>query len=320
MSGQPLHVVVGAAGATGRRVVAHLVAAGCEVRALTRDGRSIGHPQAQLVAADAADPSALEGATVGASVIHHCAMPPIGRWQQDFPSLTDAVVSAAEAAAARVVFADDTWMYGRVGGPMTPDLPYRPVGSLGVLRAWVADRLQLAAAAGRIRLSLVRAGELYGPGVRSMIAGNVFDPPGPGGRAFWFGSPDLPITPTFIDDFARTIATVGREDTSDCATWHVPHPEPTIGRALVALAAGEAGRRTALTAVRGRHLRVLGTVLPLARTGAEMLYQFEQPFVVDGTATTEAFSLCPTPYAVGVRATCHRDRVAGRRAVPRTAG
>lgn len=309
MSGQPLHVVIGAAGATGRRVVAHLLAAGCEVRALTRDSRSIGHPEAELGAADAADPAALVAATAGASVIHHCAMPPISRWRQDFPLLTDAVVTAAETAAARVVFADDTWMYGRVSGPMTPDLPYRPVSSLGVLRAWLAERLQHAAAEGRIRLSLVRAGELYGPGVRSMIAGNVFDAPGPGDRAFWFGSPDLPITPTYIEDFARTIATVGREDTSDCATWHVPHPEPTTGRALVALAAGEAGRRSTLTAVRGRHLRALGPVAPLARTGVELLYQFEQPFVVDGTATTEAFDLWPTPYAVGVRET---HRLAGR--------
>ncbi|MEX5303298.1 NAD(P)H-binding protein [Kocuria sp. CPCC 205273] len=308
MSGQPLHVVVGAAGATGRRVVAHLVAAGSEVRALTRDGRSVGHPAAELGAADAADPAALVAATAGASVIHHCAMPPIGRWRQDFPLLTDAVVSAAEAASARVVFADDTWMYGRVGGPMTPDLPYRPVSSLGVLRAWLAERLLHAAAAGRIRLSLVRAGELYGPGVRSMIAGNVFDAPGPGDRAFWFGSPDLPITPTFIDDFAHTIATVGREDTSDCATWHVPHPEPTTGRAFVALAAREAGHRNALTAVRRGHLRALGTVVPLARTGVELLYQFEQPFVVDGTATTKAFDLWPTPYTVGVRET---QRLAG---------
>lgn len=303
MSGQPLHVVVGAAGVTGRRVVAHLLAAGCKVRALTRDGRPVDHPEAELGAADAADPAALVAATAGASVIYHCAMPPIDRWQQDFPLLTDAIVAAAEAAGARVVFADDTWMYGRVAGPMTPDLPYRPVGSLGVLRAWLADRLQHAAASGRIRLSVVRAGELYGPGVRSMIAGNVFNAPGPGGRAFWFGSPDLPITPTFIDDFARTIATVGREDSSDCATWHVPHPEPTTGRALVALAAGAAGRRAALTAVRGWHLRALGTVVPLARAGAELLYQFEQPFVVDGTMTTKAFGLPPTPYAVGVHET-----------------
>ena len=63
-----------------------------------------------------------------------------------------------------------------------------------------------------------------------------------------------------------------------------------------------------MTAVHGWHLRAIGTVVPLARTGVELLYQFEQPFVVDGTATTKAFDLWPTPYAVGVRET---HRVAG---------
>jgi nucleoside-diphosphate-sugar epimerase len=202
-----------------------------------------------------------------------------------------------------VVFADDTWMYGRVDGPMTPDLPSRPTCDLGVLRAWLADRLELAAAEGRIRLSIVRAGELYGPGVRSLIAGNVFNAPRPRPVAFWFGSPDLPITPTYIDDFARTIATVGREDHSERGIWHVPHPEPTTGRALIALAARQADRRSTVAAVRRWHLRTLGTVVPLARAGTELLYQFEQPFVVDGRATAEAFDLSPTPYAVGVRET-----------------
>lgn len=303
MSEEQLHVVVGAAGVTGRRVVAHLLEAGCRVRALTRDGRSIGQPAAELCAADARDPVALVAATAGASVIHHCAMPPIGRWQQDFPRLTDAVIGAAEAAAARVVYADDTWMYGRVGGPMTPDLPYRPVGRLGLLRAWLAERLEHAASSGRIRLSIVRAGELYGPEVRSMIAGNVFDGMGPTSQALWFGSPDLPITPTYIEDFARTVATVGRQDTSECAVWHVPSPQPTTGRDLVRLAAEQADRRASVTAVRAWHLRALGAVVPLARKGVELLYQFEQPFVVDGTATMKTFHLSPTPYAVGVRET-----------------
>ncbi|WP_256842052.1 NAD-dependent epimerase/dehydratase family protein [Ornithinimicrobium cryptoxanthini] len=301
MSEKQLHAVVGAAGATGQRVVAHLLEAGCRVRALTRDGRPVGHPNAELSTVDARDPVALVAATDGAAVIHHCAMPPIGRWQQDFAPLTDAVIVAAEATGARVVYADDTWMYGRVSGPMTPDLPYRPVGPLGVLRAWLAERLEHAAATGRIRLSIVRAGELYGPGVRSMIAGNVFDGVGPTSQALWFGSPDLPITPTYIDDFARTVATVGRQDTADCAVWHVPSPEPTTGRQFVRLVAEHADRRASVTAVRTWHLRALGSVVPLARKGVELLYQFEQPFVIDGTATRRAFDLSPTPYSVGVQ-------------------
>ncbi len=302
MDVQQLHVVVGAGGVTGRLVVGHLLAAGCRVRALTRDGRPVGSPSAELRAVDAADPVALSEAVRGAAAIHHCAMPPIGRWLNDFPALTDSIIDAASASGARVVYADDTWMYGQVSGPMTAELPYRPVGRLGVLRAWLAERLSHAAAAGRIRLSIVRAGELYGPRVRSMIAGNVFGNVHRGRTARWFGDPDLPITPTYVDDFARTLAAVGQHDAGTGRVWHVPHPRPTTGRALIALAATQVGRRARVATTSRRQLRAVGALLPLARDGVELIYQFEQPFIVDGSATSDAFGVTATRYAEGVRA------------------
>lgn len=137
MGEQELHVVVGAGGVTGRLVVRHLLAAGCRVRAVTRDGRPVGASRAERVAVDAADPVALTAAARGAVAIHHCAMPPIGRWRRDFPPLTDAIIAAGEATGARVVYADDTWMYGRVTGPMTPTCPPgRSAGTVCCARGW----------------------------------------------------------------------------------------------------------------------------------------------------------------------------------------
>ncbi|GAA1436852.1 hypothetical protein GCM10009616_37580 [Microlunatus lacustris] len=104
-------------------------------------------------------------------------MPPLLRWQTDFPPVTDARLSAVGAAGARLVYADDTWMYGRVDGPMTPQTPDRPVSSRE--RGPLADRRQH---------------------LRGRPAGPV---------AHWFGDTDVPITPTFVDDFARTLAAVG---------------------------------------------------------------------------------------------------------------
>jgi hypothetical protein len=44
-----------------------------------------------------------------------------------------------------------------------------------------------------------------------------------------------------------------------------------------------------------RLVTALGVVWPLARHGGEMLYQFEQPFVVDGSKHTRAFGGEATP-------------------------
>ena len=305
MTGPDLHVVVGAAGATGRLVVQHLLDGGHQVRAVTRDGRRwpVSGAEPQWWAADAAHAEALTKACRGARTVYHCVMPPLLRWRVDFPAVTDAMVAAAARVGAGLVYADDTWMYGRVQGPMTPDTPDRPVSSYGVLRAWLAERMLRAGEAGRLPVSVVRAGELYGPGVSSMIAGNVFAAASRGRTAHWFGDPDLPLTPTFLDDFARTLVAVGVAGPRPTGVWHVPHPAPTTARALAALAFAQAGHRLRLRSHGRRQLALAGLVSPLARAGAELVYQFEQPFVVDGSATARRFGVRPTPYPAGVAAT-----------------
>lgn len=315
-----VHVVVGAGGAVGRLVVGRLAAAGCRVRAVTRDGRDVGARGVELAAADARDAEALTAACRGAAAVYHCVMPPLASWTEGFPVVTDALVDAASAVGARLVYADDTWMYGRVTGPMTEDTPERPVGSLGVLRAWIAERLLHAAAQGRLPVSIARAGELYGPGVRSLIAGNVFGAAARGRTVHWIGDPDLPLTPTFVGDFATTLAVLGTTDTADAGVWHVPHPGQTTGRGLAAEACRQAGTRLRLMAHGSAQVRALGAVLPLARLGAGMAYQFEQPFEVDGSRAAEAFGLTPTPYGEGVAAALAAQREPGPvslRGIPR---
>ncbi|SNS26322.1 Nucleoside-diphosphate-sugar epimerase [Geodermatophilus saharensis] len=301
--GSGVQVIVGAGGATGRRLVAHLHAAGHRVRAVTRDGRDVGTPGVETAAADAADGAALTAACRGAAAVHHCVLPALERWTSDLPVVTDALLDAAARVGARLVYADDTWMYGRVAGPMTEDTPWRPVSPRGVLRAWIAERVLAAAATGRVQVSVVRAGELYGPGVRSLVAGNVFLPALRGWPVQWFGDPDLPLTPTFVDDFAATLAAAGTRDTADAGVWHVPHPAPTTGRALTAEACRQAGTRLRLVSHGSARVRLLGRLHPLVRDVAEMAYQFEQAFVVDGRRAARAFALTPTPYREGVHRT-----------------
>jgi len=169
----------------------------------------------------------------GAAVVYHCAMPQFRRWVELFPPMMEAVIEGSAYANAKLVFADDTWMYGKVSGPMTEDLPYRPVSDTGVLRAWLAEMLLRAHDRGRVRATIGRASELYGPVVESVLGRNLFGAALKGKKARFTGDLDQPLTPTFIEDFAEALIVIGGREEALGEAWHVPTAEHTTGREFV---------------------------------------------------------------------------------------
>jgi len=59
---------------------------------------------------------------------------------------------------------------------------------------------------------------------------------------------------------------------------------------------------------------VAGLVFPTIRAVREMLYQFEQPFVIDATDTMATFGLAPMPMDDALAATVAWWRVRGAKA------
>jgi nucleoside-diphosphate-sugar epimerase len=296
-----LQVVVGGSGATGRVVVRELAAKGKRVRAINRGGRTPVPEGVEAVAADATDPASMREACRGAAVVYHCAMPTFSRWVELFPPMMEAVIEGASSADAKLVFADDTWMYGKVASPMTEELPYRPVSGKRVLRAWLAEMLMHAHDRGILRATIGRAGELYGPAVESLLGRNLFGPALNGKKARFIGDPDVPLTPTFIEDFARGLVVLGEREEALGEVWHVPTAEPTTGRQFVRTIFEECGEAAKVGVVGSRAVRTLGLFWPLAREGAEVVYQFEGPFVVDSGKYAKAFGEGKaTPYREGI--------------------
>jgi len=247
----------------------------------------------------------------GAGVVYNVVNPPFTRWREAFPAAIDGVLAGAEAAGARMVFVDDTWMYGRVDGPMTEDLPSRPVSDKGVLRAWLAEKVLAAHAAGRVRTVIGRAPELYGPAVESVLGRNVFGAALSGRSAVWVGAMDQPLAPMFVDDFAHGLADLGEADEALGSIWHLPTPEPTTARDFFALISAAAGRPLRVRRLGQRAVRALGTVWPVARDGAQVLYQFRQPHVVDASRYQAIFGRgMVTPYDQGIKLTLDWYRTA----------
>src|SRR5262245_15959363 len=103
---------------------------------------------------------------------------------------------------------------------------------------------------------------------------------------------------------ARALTTLGERPEALGEVWHLPAAEPLTGRQFVGLIAAALGRPVRVTATSRLAIRVAGVFNPQARETAEMLYQWERPFVVDASMFQGACGpFEPTPHRPAVAAT-----------------
>jgi nucleoside-diphosphate-sugar epimerase len=300
-----LHVVLGAAGGTGSAVVGELVARGLTVRAVTRSGAADLPAGIEQAAADVATPEGARRACAGATVVYHCAQPGYTKWVELFPSLTRSVLDGTADAGAKLVFADNLYVYGPPDGPMTEETPQRAQGKKGRVRIEMAAAILQAHAEGRQRCTIGRSSDYYGPrGTTSTVGDNLMKPLLRGKRARWLGSLDQPHTLNYLEDMARALVTLGEREEADGQVWHLPAAEPLTGRQFLTLTYGAAGLPSKVGVASRPMIRVIGVFNPLVRELNETLYQFERPFVSDASKFQRAFGpFEPTPHPEAVRRT-----------------
>ena len=299
------HVVLGAAGGTGSAIVRELAARGLQVRAVTRGGRADVPDGVEQAAADVGTADGARRASKGAAVVYHCAQPNYRQWRELFPPMTRAVLEGAAGAGAKLVFADNLYMYGSPEGPMTEETPQRSVGRKGRTRIEMAEVILRAHAEGKLRTTIGRSSDYYGPRGTGTTAGdNIMRPALRGKRARWLGSLDQPHTLNYLEDMARAFVTLGERDEADGQVWHLPAAEPLTGRQFLELVFAEAGHPARIGVASRPMIRMVGLFNPLVRELSETMYQFERPFVSDATKFQEAFGpFEPTRHPEAVKRT-----------------
>ncbi|SDL45436.1 Nucleoside-diphosphate-sugar epimerase [Glycomyces sambucus] len=295
-----LHVVLGATGAIGSAVAAELAARGHRVRAVSRRAEG---PDA--LAADVTTPEGAAAACEGAAVVYQCAQPPYAKWAAEFPGFTDTVLSGVERAGARLVMADNLYMYGPVRGAMTEDLPYAAENPKGRARAEVAKLVLDAHREGRVRASLGRASDYFGPGGLNTILGpTVFAAVAAGRTARWVGGLDVLHTVSYLPDIAAGLVTLGEHPEADGKAWHLPVLAAPTGREFLDMVWEAAGGEPKHAALGRGTQRLLGLFNPVVKELGETWYQRDRDWVVDDTAFRAAFGEPrPTPHEDAVAAT-----------------
>jgi nucleoside-diphosphate-sugar epimerase len=300
------HVVLGT-GAIGRAIAEELISRGESVRMVNQSGRMDEAPAGvEVRATNLNHPENVRLVAEGARVVYQSAQPPYHKWPEKFLPLQKSIIDGLTGSGAKLVLIENLYMYGDTDGkPMTEDMPYIAHTRKGRVRGEISKAAFEAHKEGRLRVSAARGGNFFGPwGTDSTMGARVFYPLLSGKPAQLIGRIDLPHTHTYLKDFGTTLVILGERDEADGQVWHVPNDQPMMAQGeLVRLFAEEAGVELKTSSMGRMMMRIGGLFIPEAKESVEMMYEFDQPFIVDSSKFEKTFGMKATPMREAIKET-----------------
>lgn len=297
------HVVLGATGGAGRAVVHELMSRDLPVRAVSRSEDARWPDSVDVVSADCTQVEDARRACSDAAVIYHCMNLPYNQWAEGLPTLTENCIEAAAHAEAPLIVMDNLYMYGRPTEPMTETSPRRPVGPKGEVRLEMENILMSAHEQGRAQIAIGRASDFYGPHANSATRDLIFEAALNGAASAWLGALDTPHTMSYLPDVARGLVTLGTHEEALGTIWHLPSNEPITGRQFIEKVYAHVNRDPSMRAYGYWTLTLVGLFNTQAWEAREVLYQFQEPFVMDSSRFEKAFGRNVTPYETAIKET-----------------
>jgi nucleoside-diphosphate-sugar epimerase len=298
-----INVIFGT-GPLGKAVMKALLKRGKRVRMVNRSGSAGVPPEVEVVAGDASNRVFTRQVTSGAEVVFQCAQPAYHEWAEKFPSFQASILDGVAANGAKFIVAENLYMYGMVKGPIHEGLPYAATTRKGKVRAEMSAALLEAHRSGKVHAAIARGADFYGPEVlESSLGERAFGAAVRGKAASLVGRLDLPHTYTYIQDFGEAMAILSEREEALGQAWHVPNPPTLSQRELMTMFFEQIDRPARMSGM-GRAMMSLGGLFIVgARETVEMMYEFENPFVVDSSRFTRAFGDLATPHTTAMKTT-----------------
>lgn len=299
----------GAAGAIGQSIAAALRAEGRAYRVVSRSRdaleRGFGSDSlAEIVTWNPSEPASVHAAAEGIDTIGYL----VGVDYTQFrlhPVVMRATLDGAIAAGVdKMMLIGTVYPYGRAhSNPVREDHPRVPHTFKGRMRKEQEDLLLDADRAGRIRGTVLRLPDFYGPNVRKSALDGLFTA-GPAGKtANLLGPIDTLHEYVYVPDVGPVVARLIDEPRAYGQVWHLAGNGTIAQRAIVQLVEQSIGRPVKTRVAGKTMLRFIGLVNPFMRELVEMNYLMTQPVIMDDSALQQLIGpIHKTSYRDGVRA------------------
>ncbi|SOZ34779.1 NAD-dependent epimerase/dehydratase family protein [Cupriavidus neocaledonicus] len=300
----------GAAGVIGQSIAAALRSHGRAYRAVGRNEASLreafgADPLAEIVTWNPDSPASVRAAADGVDTLIY--MVGVDYWQFELhPKLMRQTLDGAVAAGVRqLILIGTVYPYGRVASnPVRESHPREPHTFKGRMRKAQEDLLMQAHADGRIRATVLRLPDFYGPGVEASLLHRAAQAAVHGGTADMVGPIDRPHEFVFVPDVGPVVARLADTPAAFGKIWHLGGAGTTTQRDLVAEMERQTGAKLRLRVAGKTMLRLIGLFNPFMREMVEMHYLMTEPLILDDSALRGLIGpIHKTPYAQGIRQT-----------------
>ena len=296
-------VVVFGYGPVGRATAQRLVGEGRSVRVAQRTRPADLVKGASFAACDVLDAAAVRAALADAGqIVVAVGFPYFAEvWRAMWPKAMANLLAACKAGGARMVFADNLYMYGPQTKPLREDMPLTSLGAKPAVRAEITRQWMAASAAGEVRVAALRAPDFYGPFAgMSHIGDPGFGALAADKRMTLIMPPDTPHEFAYVPDIARAAVTLlDAPDDAFGQAWHVPSAPTRTARQILALGAQALGAAPRISSLPLWALPALGLAVPALREFAEMRFLLDRPYHVDASKFAARFWSDATPFEVG---------------------
>lgn len=298
-----MHTILGAGGTVANALTKELLLHNKKITLVSRTLVNIHNPNIIWKKADLLNYRETLNACEGSEVIYICNG--VGTknedWSRMWPMIMTNVIAAAKEADARLIFFDNTYMYGVVNGIMTEDMPYNPCTIKGQVRAKIARQFEQEMNLGKTSGSIARAGGFYGTdSMLSVFDSGVLNNYAQNKKARWIGNPNCYHNFTFIADAGKGLAILGMDSGSDGEIWHMPTAPPLRGIDLIELAADIYDVKPRFIAVNKFMLKLGGLFNENVASISEMYYQYNRDYDFDSSKFERTYDFVPTSFKDGI--------------------
>ena len=307
--------LVGAAGAIGKSVGAALAARKKPFRVIGRSAApleaSFGNtPGVERSLWNPEDPASVRAAVRGLDTLVYLIGVPYHRFDQHPVVMRQTLEGAFAEGVRRMVLVGTVYPYGLPrSARVAEDHPREPHTYKGQMRKAQEDLLLEADAAGKIRGTILRLPDFYGPGIEKSFLHDAFVAAATGRTANLIGPIDTPHEFIHVPDVGPVLLDLADRPEAYGRWWHLGGPGTITQRTFVSRIFSEAGRTPRFRVAGKNVLRFMGLFNPMMRELVEMSYLHTTPVVLDDSALQKLLGpVRKTSYDEGIRRTLEAMR------------